>query len=94
MNQWLRAGAPIIDGVAATPGTAGALVAGNANHPLGGVIDDDAAIEMQVYPYGQGTDSGIWRVGSGGSALTDNGWSPNSAGCTVAAQAIPVDQLS
>jgi hypothetical protein len=94
MNQWLRAGAPVIDGAAVTPGTGGALVAGDNNHPLAGVIDDAAEVETQIYQYGNGTDSGIWKVGSGGTALTANGWSPNSAGCSIAAQAVPVSQLS
>jgi hypothetical protein len=93
LNQWLRAGAPILAGVAVTPGTSGALVAGEEGHPLAGVIDDAARIETQTYHYGQGTDSGIWQVGSGGVALTNNGWSPNSAGCPLAALAVPVSEL-
>jgi hypothetical protein len=93
MNQWLRAGAPIINGVAATPGTVNALIAGDAGHPLKGVIDDAARVETQVYEYGQGTDSGIWRVGFGGAAFTTNGFAMNSLGCEIAAHAVPTDEL-
>jgi hypothetical protein len=94
MNQWLRAGAPILSGVAVNPGTAGAIVAGDSDHPLAGVIDDAATIETQVHQYGQGADSGIWKVGSGGTALTNNGWSQNAAGCVLSAPSVPVNQLS
>jgi hypothetical protein len=93
MNQWIRAGAPIAGGVAVTPGATGAHVAGDGDHPLAGVIDDAAKVETQVYQHGQGTDSGIWQVGSGGVALTGNGYAMNAAGCVLAAQSVPIAAL-
>lgn len=93
LNQWMRAGAPMANSAAVTPGTANAIVAGNPHHPLAGVVDDAATCETQVFQYGQGTDSGIWKVGSGGTPLTHNGFGLNAAGCLIAAPSVPVAQL-
>lgn len=56
VNQWLRAGAPIVAGAAVAVGTSGALVAGQTGHPLYGVKDFAGAVETAQ-------DSGIWRAG-------------------------------
>lgn len=94
LNQWVRGGAPMVNGVAVTPGTSGAVLAGAASHPLAGTIDDAAAVETQVYQYGAGTDSGIWQVGSGATPLTGNGYGLNLAGCHVAAATVPLAELT
>ena len=94
LNQWLRAGAPMASGVAVAPGASGAVVAGQDAHPLAGTIDDAAQVETQVHAYGAGTDSGIWKVGAAGAALTDNGYGLNVAGCQLAANAVPVSHLN
>lgn len=46
VNAWLRAGAPIVNGAVAANGATGAIYSGNAYHPLTGVIDVDAAVEV------------------------------------------------
>lgn len=54
LNAWLRAGAPIVNGSAVAVGTAGALVAGQAGHPLYRVLEVTDAVETA-------RDSGIWK---------------------------------
>ena len=56
-NAWLRAGAPIVGGVAVAVGTAGALTIGVAGHPLAGFID--CAGQAESAP-----NSGLWSVAS------------------------------
>lgn len=54
-NDWLRAGAPLVGGIAATNGAPGAVYAGQIGHPLSGAFDSGAACEP--YP-----DAGIWTA--------------------------------
>lgn len=56
-NDWLRAGAPMIRGVATTGGAPGAVYAGQLGHPLAGYFDVGATCE----PY---ANAGIWTVPS------------------------------
>ncbi len=58
LNTWLRAGAPIVGGVAVAVGTTGAIVMGQAGHPLTGIFDATAQIETSF-------NSGIMRVDFG-----------------------------
>ncbi|QQS17881.1 SGNH/GDSL hydrolase family protein [Candidatus Saccharibacteria bacterium] len=62
LNDWLRAGAPTVGGVAVAPGTGGALLAGQAGHPLYNYweIADHAE---------SARNSGIWKVGYTGDGL-------------------------
>ncbi len=52
-NTWLRAGAPIVSGVAVAVGTASALLAGQIGHPLSGYFE--VAYSLEASP-----NSGIW----------------------------------
>lgn len=54
-NNWIRAGAPILNGVAVEVGTSGALVAGNTGHPLTNYFEVADAVESS-------RDSGKWKA--------------------------------
>lgn len=70
-NAWLRDGAPLAGGAPAEPGATGAVRAGEAGHPLAGVIDQAARVESEP-------GSGIFRVDHG--PLTTDGGHPNLVG--------------
>lgn len=59
INGWLRDGAPLLEGAPALSGGAGAVRAGDAGHPLIGVCDIAAAVEVSN-PSGM-----VWNVSSG-----------------------------
>lgn len=79
-NDWLRDGAPLTaDGSApAAVGSTGTLRAGQAGHPLAGIIDQAAKISTTP-------NSGIFRVDRG--ALTGDGGHPNATGHALMAEA-------
>lgn len=83
-NNWLRAGAPIDPAAKtyATVGTVGALIAGQAGHPLSGYFEVADLVETA-------RDSGKWTVG-----YTPDGLHPNAAGHTVLAAAVNVAALT
>lgn len=88
-NQWLRAGAPIdpTTKAAVAVGTAGALVAGAAGHPVSQIVDLCPAVETAP-------DSGIWKVTGTAFGYTVDGTHPSSAGhaamaAVAYAQAVP-----
>jgi hypothetical protein len=66
-NDWMRAGAPLVDGAAVVTGTPGALLAGEAGHPLAGRLDIADIAETS-------RNSGIWKVTGG--AWTADGTHP------------------
>jgi lysophospholipase L1-like esterase len=68
-NDWLRAGAPIVAGVAVAIGTAGALLIGQTGHPLAGYFDVADQCESA-------RNSGKWRVDLG--TPTTDGVHPNA----------------
>ena len=91
VNYWLRNGAPItISGTTYTPvavGTSGAIIAGTATHPLSGVFDIDANIEVNsanTLTIG----GGLWFVNGTASYYTTNGINPTAAGVALLAPAI------
>jgi hypothetical protein len=57
INTWLRAGAPITNGVASAAGDAGAIFAGGVGHPLTAIYDTAAQVESSL-------GSGVWKAGS------------------------------
>jgi hypothetical protein len=67
LNDWLRAGAPLVGGNPAAVGTAGAVLAGQAGHPLYGYFEAADLAESA-------RNSGLWGVNSGraftGAAIT------------------------
>ncbi|MGE5309728.1 MAG: SGNH/GDSL hydrolase family protein, partial [Sphaerimonospora mesophila] len=82
LNDWIRAGAPIVSGAAVAPGTSGALLAGQAGHPL--------------YTYWEITDqvetarnSGIWRAPS----YTTDGLHPTTTGINAAATGVQTGSI-
>lgn len=82
-NTWLRAGAPLIDGVPVSPGSAGVVVvAGSPGHPLAGIIEIADTLMSSK-------DSEIFRVDHG--PLTSDGGHPNEAGHNL--MRVPVDAL-
>lgn len=85
-NTWIRAGAPIVSGSAVAVGTNGALLAGQAGHPLSGYFE--AANTVECNAAGVLTqDGGRWLPGS--VYLTDGlGLHPSSAGAASMAGAI------
>jgi len=76
-NNWLRAGAPIVAGVAVSVGTSGALVAGQTGHPLTGYIEFADAVESA-------RDSGLYAVATNARVVTDAAISASSATLTSA----------
>lgn len=81
LNDWLRAGAPMVSGVAAAPGTSGALLAGQANHPLHTYWEIADEVETA-------RNSGIWRAG-----YTDDGLHPTAIGINAAAMGVNVANI-
>lgn len=71
-NDWLRAGAPIVAGVAVAAGTQGALLAGQAGHPLTDYIEIADIVETA-------RNSGIWKVTGAENGYTADGTHPTSA---------------
>lgn len=63
-NDWIRAGAPIVNGAAVAIGTAGALLAGQAGHPLSGFIEIADTVETA-------RNSGKWKVSATARAVAD-----------------------
>lgn len=66
-NAWLRAGAPIVAGVAVAAGTQGAILAGNAAHPIKGVFDPAAQVETgdgKWLPLGRSVNNAVTTAGS------------------------------
>lgn len=64
LNTWLRAGAPMVAGVAVAVGTAGAIIAGNAAHPLSAVFDPCQFVESAP-------NSGLWLPGTNSRTVND-----------------------
>jgi lysophospholipase L1-like esterase len=71
LNDWLRDGAPIVDGTAAPIGTPAAIRAGTTAHPLHGVLDMADAVESA-------RNSGRWRVDGTAFKWTIDGLHPSS----------------
>lgn len=76
LNDWLRAGAPIVSGAAVAPGTSGATLAGQAGHPLHTYWEITDHVETA-------RNSGIWNPG-----FTTDGLHPTSAGINAAATGV------
>lgn len=76
LNDWLRAGAPIVSGTAVAPGTSGALLAGQAGHPLHTHWEIADHVETA-------RNSGIWKAGH-----TGDGLHPNTTGINAAAAGV------
>lgn len=83
-NEWLRAGAPTVDGVAVAAGTNGALVAGASGHPLTGYLEIADLVESA-------RDSGKWRVDLG--APTTDGTHPSAVIAAAVAAGLPSPSL-
>ncbi|MGB4957800.1 MAG: SGNH/GDSL hydrolase family protein [Candidatus Saccharimonas sp.] len=83
LNDWLRAGAPMVGGVAVTPGTSGALLAGQAGHPLYTYWEIADQVETA-------RNSGIWKAPS----YTDDGLHPLTAGVNAAALGVQVSDIA
>lgn len=78
LNTWLRAGAPLDPTtlLAVAAGTAGAVVAGQAAHPLAGIVEVADAVETA-------RNSGIWKA-----AYTADGLHPNATGHAAMSAAV------
>jgi lysophospholipase L1-like esterase len=64
LNDWLRAGAPLVSGVATAVGTSGALTAGQTGHPLFGVFEVADLVETA-------RNSGIWKAAAGSRSVSN-----------------------
>jgi hypothetical protein len=62
-NAWLRAGAPILAGAAVADGTPGAIIAGQAGHPLYAIIETSDTVESS-------RDSGKWAIAATSRTIT------------------------
>jgi len=81
LNAWIRAGAPTVAGVAVAPGTSGAVVAGQAGHPLWSYLEVSDVVESA-------RDTGLWKAG-----YTDDGVHPTETGHIAMAAALNLAQL-
>lgn len=88
LNDWIRSGAPMVNGVAVAVGTPGALVAGDAGHPLVGYWE--IADLVEVNSSGVLTrNTGIWKLSylytadALGVHPNDAGSIAMSAGCNL-----------
>lgn len=84
LNNWIRAGAPLINGVAAVPGSPNAVTTGHPLHPLHGYIEMADTVESA-------RDSCKWAVADG--VLTDDGVHPRAAGHARMAVAVPTNRF-
>lgn len=86
-NNWVRDGAPILNGVAAATGSSatGTIRIGNSAHPVKGYFETADLAESA-------RDSGKWRVDLG--ALTTDGIHPNDLGHATIAAAISVSAIN
>lgn len=64
-NAWVRGGCPIVNGVAVAVGTSGALLAGQAGHPILGYLEIADVVESA-------RDSGLWKPAI--RKVTDAAW--------------------
>lgn len=86
VNDWIRGGAPMKNGAFVEVGTAGAVTAGQAGHPLTATFDVADTVESA-------RNSGRWKVGM--VYTTDNlGIHPSSAGHAAMAAAIPLSTFT
>ncbi|MBN3757246.1 hypothetical protein G3N95_30190 [Paraburkholderia sp. Tr-20389] len=90
LNAWIRAGAPMVNGVGVAVGTSGAVVAGQAMHPLKGYFEMGDAVETV-------RDSGLWKTTGSVNGWTSDGIHPGglngqgaAAIATLAATFLPV----
>lgn len=74
-NTWVRAGCPIVNGIPVAPGTNGAILAGDPEHPLAGWVEIANLVES-------GFNSGKWKAAN--RAVTDAAMSLNSTTVTSA----------
>lgn len=81
-NDWIRAGAPIINGVAVAIGTSGALLAGQSGHPLYGYFEVADTVETA-------RNSGIWKA-----LMSSDGLHPTDAGLVAMVAAINVSAMA
>lgn len=94
-NQWVRAGCPIDPSTkaAVAVGTAGALLAGQAGHPIYATYDVNASLEVNS-SNALTTDGGRWLTdGVTSNLYTDDGTHPVSAANIIAANAVPVSSV-
>ncbi|WP_343591899.1 SGNH/GDSL hydrolase family protein [Paracidovorax wautersii] len=84
LNDWLRAGAPLRNGLAAYIGQPGAILAGHPLHPLYGVIELADAVESA-------RNSCKWAVDGG--ARTADGVHPLALGHALMAQVVPTNRF-
>lgn len=82
LNDWIRAGAPIVSGTAVAPGTGGATLAGQAGHPLYGYFEITDNVETA-------RNSGIWKAN-----YTTDGLHPNTTGITAAALGVDYTMIT
>lgn len=82
VNDWLRAGAPIVNGSPVSLGTVGALLAGQLGHPLTGFFDTADTVETF-------RNSGVYK-----SLMSSDGLHLTDAGQTAAKAAIRVDEMA
>jgi lysophospholipase L1-like esterase len=80
-NNWLRGGAPIVAGAAVALGTVGALLTGQAGHPLAGYFEMADVCES-------GRDSGVWAVNGSAFFATLDGLHPSPAFHTLLAAVV------
>ena len=91
LNAWIRAGAPLLNGVAVADATSGAIYAGDAGHPVKGWFEIADLVEVNTS--GAFTrDTGIWKLSY--LATSDGlGTHPNTAGATAMAAGIDVNTI-
>ena len=85
INTWLRAGAPVVAGVAVAVGTSGALLAGVPGHPLYESWDIAAQVESTAGGT-PGAGGSVWQV----AAATVDGIHPGPGGHAAMATACPM----
>jgi hypothetical protein len=81
-NDWLRAGAPMLNGVAVTAGTSGAIVAGQTGHPLYAYAEVADSVETS-------RNSGIIITNGTAQTYTPDGIHFTLAACQLVANAWP-----
>lgn len=91
-NDWVRAGCPIVAGVAVAAGTAGALLAGSSSHPVWSTINPCVYVEANA-ANALTVNGGRWLATGSANGPTSDGVHPSSAYHILAAQALSVTSL-
>jgi len=92
LNDWIRDGAPMVNGAAVATGTVDALRSGDDGHPCAGYFEIADLVEVNASTGAFERNTGVWKLSY--LATSDGlGVHPNTTGSTAMAAGIDVDLI-